>query len=431
MTRLTHLRALACGLFLAGVLAGVLTGAASAQDFDLDREINSAATQGCAANVSPPAPNSRAAADAVKVLPPASGAYVGAYQIPAQAGEVARFANATGAVPPIVFSFHDFFAETNNGTTPDKRFSDRMEGGQGSVPPLELAEWLSRQGSGSVLALAWAIYCCDVESTGFWFRLKKPHDHINRVLAGRHDDSLREAARQIKAFGKPIILTVVPEMNWQGQFLFGADGRRWMDAVDNLCNAYGDPAWPDGPERVRDVFIHVIDLFRAEGVKNVTWMMYASNGYMVPGGRFEGQSRWLHPQYYYPGDAYIDWIGQSVYFTAAEWAGQWDEMGTFEQVFLPGYEAWRSVTNKPMMMPEFGILTKGNADRRALWQDLLTRQLKSVPGVKSVTIADSPVFREYFDIPLLSTDLEEVNVVSQILRGDGYYRNTLRTGRPN
>ena len=282
--------------FLIAVPFAVLFGlSAHAQDLSLDKMLQHSATQGCAAEVSPPVPRSRAASDAMKVLPPEHGAYIGAYQIPAQPNEVARFARAMGRMPPIVFSFHDFFSDTNGGRSPDQRFTDPLEGDK-SPRPLDMNGWLNERES--VLALAWAVYCCDYNSTMFWLRLNRPHDHVNRLLAGQHDDIIRETARTIRADGRPIMLTLVPEMNWQGQFLFGADGRRWMDAVDNICNKYGDPRWPDGPERIRDLYIRVIDIFRQEDVKNVTWFMYSGNQYMAPG--VEGQSRWLHPKVLLP-----------------------------------------------------------------------------------------------------------------------------------
>jgi hypothetical protein len=392
-----------------------------AQNLQLDSELGRNATQGCAISVSAPAPNSSRSANARIVLPPVEGAYLGAYQIPAQPRETERFQQAIGQVPPIVFSFHDFFADSNSGTSPDLLFSSKMEG-EGSLSPLAMAEYLRQRGS--VLALAWAVYCCDINKTTFWLRLKRPHDHFNRLLAGQHDDFIRQTARQIRDWGGPIMLTVVPEMNWQGQFLFGQDGRKWMDSVDNICSEYGDPAWPDGPERIRDLFIHVIDIFREEGAHNVTWFMYSGNQYMAQG--VEGQSRWLHPQYYYPGDAYIDWVGQSVYFTDPSWNHGFEDTGSFQEVFLPGYNAWQSVTSKPMMLPEFGLLARSSDDRRALWSDVLTRYLKSTPNVRAITIADSQLFALYFNIPALSANLADTNTVREIRAQDGYYRPELR-----
>ncbi|MEM6375658.1 MAG: glycosyl hydrolase [Pseudomonadota bacterium] len=326
----------------------------------------------------------------------------------------------------MVFSFHDFLTDTNNSQTPDKTFLDPMEGDGGTAAPMPTAKWLADRGS--FLSLAWAIYCCDYNTTRFWLRLKKPHNHINDVLNGVHDGFIRQSARQIKEAGTPIMLAVMGEFNWQGQFLFGSDGRTWIDGTDNICNKYGDPSWPDGPERIRDMHRHIIDIFRDEGVTNVTWLMYAGNQYMQPG--VEGQSRWLHPQYYYPGDEYIDWIGQSVYFTRSDWVNKFEDVGTFNQVFVPGYNAWREVTNKPMMLPEFGILAEQGADRTAVWNELFTNSLKQVPGVKAVTIADSLVWELYFDIPQLSTNGREVGAVAPFIKNDPYFSRNLRIGSP-
>ncbi len=391
-----------------------LAGQGGAQPLALDADLKPGATEGCAETVLPPAPRSTLAAGAVKILSPSAGFYTGAYQIPAQPQTVGDFAAKTGFMPPIVFSFHDMFADTNSGTAPDQQFLDPMEG-EGSLPPLVLAEHLAARGS--VLALAWASYCCDIGSLAFWLRLKRPHDHFNRILAGAHDDFFRDSARQIKAYGGPILLTVVPEMNWQGQFLFGADGRQWMDAVDNICTQYGDPSWPDGPERIRDVTMHIIDIFRAEGAHNVTWFMYSGNQYMAPG--VEGQSQWLHPRYYYPGDAYIDWVGQSVYFTDAEGAAEYEDTGAFDAVFLPGYAAWQSVTARPLLLAEFGILAEPGRDRSALWREALLERLPALPGVKAITIADSLLFELYFNIPRLGDTPGDLTIVRQQIEAAG------------
>jgi hypothetical protein len=408
----------------ATLVAFILASCAWAEDLQHDGELQAGASEGCALDVTPPPARSQSAPDALKVLPPTQGAYLGTYQIPAWSRGISGFANATGRTPPIIFSFQDFFADTNRSTQPDQPFNAPME--SGGVPPLELAAWLHERGS--VLALAWSVYCCDIGATRFWLRLQRPHDHINRLLRGEHDDFLRDSARQIRYSGVPIMLTVVPEMDWQGQFLFGENGRSWMDSVDSLCGNYGDPAWPDGPERIRDLFIHVIDLFREEGAHNVTWFMYAGNNYMAPGT--EGQSRWLHPRYYYPGDDYIDWVGQSVYFTKADWADRFKDTGTFDQVFLPGYRAWSEVTSRPLLLAEFGILAGVNDDRSQLWHEALGDRIPSLPGVKALTIADAELFEVYFDIPRLSNNPVEAGIVRGYATNDPHFAPTLRLG-PN
>lgn len=392
---------------------------------DIDNELDRGVTDGCAPKVTAPAPNSRPAADAIKVLPPQNDIYFGTYQIPTGPRDADRFGSAIGAYPPIVFSFHDFFSDTNGSKKPDKTLMDPMEGDGRRPNVFQMAEHLNSKGS--VLALAWAVYCCDYTSMGFWMRTKKPYKHFNRILAGEVDGFLRESARQIKDYGKPLMLTIIPEYNWQGSAAFGENGRKWIDAVDNICNQYGDPTWPDGPERVRDVFRYVIDLFREEGVKNVTWFMYAATNYMSPD--FDGESIWLHPQYYYPGDDYIDWVGQSVYFTDPQWVGKFEEVGTFEQAFGPGYKAIRSVTDKPIILTEFGPTSEPNQSRGKMWTDLLTTQLKGKPGVKAITIADTMLFEDYFSVPMLSTRPTEVNMFKSQAAANGYSLPALRLSR--
>lgn len=410
-----------CNSLLALVVLNVAP--AQGQEYPLDQELGSSVIAGCAADVRPPnATSSRGASDR-RVKPPSNGLYAGLYQIPTNPRDIVRFANATGRVPPIVFSFHDLFNEANRGETPDRAMDDAMEG-DGAVTPLQLAQYLNDQGS--VLALSWAVYCCDYERTAFWLRLKRPYDTFNRILRGDHDEFLRRAARQIRDADVPIMLTVVPEFNWQGAFLFGADGRRWIDGVDNICNAYGDPSWPDGPERVRDLFIRVIDIFRQEGADNVTWFMYGANNYMAPG--VEGQSRWLHPKYFYPGDDYIDWVGQSTYFTAPEWAGRYEDVGTFGQSLDGGYNAWRSVTDKPIFLPEFGLTAEPSDDRRPVWNTLMTRWLRDRPGIKAITIADSELFSQYFNLPRLSTNGPDLSLVQPFLQSDPYFNSPRRLG---
>jgi hypothetical protein len=413
---------------------GVVTGAAllgpaleaAAQigpDLPLDAELRSAATSSCRADVTPPPPRTRPAEAARKVLPPEGRPYVGAYQIPATLAAAERFGEGLGGFPPLVFSFHDWYADTNAGDEPNLAFDDPMEGESG-VPPLVLADDLADRGA--VLALAWAVYCCDIESMRFWLRLKRPYDHFQRILDGADDDYIRRNARMIRDFGRPIMLTIVPEMGWQGQFAFGADGRGRIDGVDDICGAYGDPAWPDGPERIRDLFMHVIDLFREEGVTNVTWFMYSGNQYMTD---VEGQSKWLHPRFYYPGDAYIDWVGQSVYYIDPSWEVPFEDTGSFEEVFGPGYRAWRSVTDRPLFLPEFGILAEPERDRGALWRRTFETLLPEKPGVGALTIADTELFELYFNLPRVSGPGAESAQLRRLLDEHGYAR-AVRTGTP-
>ncbi|MEX2445554.1 MAG: hypothetical protein WD492_18290 [Alkalispirochaeta sp.] len=44
-----------------------------------------------------------------------------------------------------------------------------------------------------------------------------------------------------------------------------------VPVAEDLYGHYGDPDHPDGPERVRDAFIHVIETLEDEGVTDPSW----------------------------------------------------------------------------------------------------------------------------------------------------------------
>ncbi|MGH8612131.1 MAG: hypothetical protein ACREYF_08835 [Gammaproteobacteria bacterium] len=268
------------------------------------------AVAGCRSDVPAPKADRRSSADRVTLTPPSHGAYVGLYSIGSIVEDHKSFVAKTGHVPAVVFTFHDWVSDDDwDSSDPHfQTFTDPLE--SSAVSPLQLAEQLRKDGG--VLAVAWAIQCCDWESRLFWFGFRKPTVTVSRLLRGDFDPYIVTVARQIRAYQHPIMLTLFSEFNYQGMMNFGKGGADRLDDVEHLCRLYGDPTWPDGPERVRDAFIHVIELFRHEKVQNVTWFMYAGTHYMNP--RHEDYNPWLHPKYFYPGDEYIDWVGQSAYF---------------------------------------------------------------------------------------------------------------------
>ena len=81
-----------------------------------------------------------------------------------------------------------------------------------------------------------------------------------------------------------------------------------------------------------------------------------------------------------------------------------------------GYNAWRSVTDKPMFLPEFGIQAPEGQDRSSAWTELVTRQLPNLPGVKAITVADSLLFDLYFGLPMLSAAPAEVAALRQAVQ---------------
>jgi hypothetical protein len=122
----------------------------------------------------------------------------------------------------------------------------------------------------------------------------------SRFLRGDFDGPLRQWMRQARSFASPILVEFGPEVNgdwfpWNG---------RWNGG--STTKAYGDPSWPDGPERFRDVFRRIVSLSREEGADNITWILHVDV-------QAQPEAAWNALRYYDPGEEYVDWIGLSVF----------------------------------------------------------------------------------------------------------------------
>jgi hypothetical protein len=122
---------------------------------------------------------------------------------------------------------------------------------------------------------------------------------MERVASGEFDSGIRQCALDVKALGFPIMMEFGPEANGSWFPWNGAWNGRGKDT-------YGERGWPDGPERFRDAYRRVVEIFRASGALDVTWVFHiASDGRPKEG--------WNAAKFYYPGDEWIDWVGASVY----------------------------------------------------------------------------------------------------------------------
>ena len=195
---------------------------------------------------------------------------------------------------------------------------------------------------------------------------------LQSFLAGRHDAVLQEWARNAKLTGMPLMVEFAPEANgrwypWNGS---------WNGA--GVTNGYGDPNLADGPERFRDVYRRVVNIFNAVGATNVTWVVHVDS-------QPRPAEAWNKMAAYYPGDQYIDWIGISVFGAQFPWEF-WD---SFENIFDAAYEEFKAISaTKPLAVVEFGVIEdEFDVNRKAKW---LTDALKSIqderyPRVKAIS----------------------------------------------
>lgn len=136
------------------------------------------------------------------------------------------------------------------------------------------------------------------------------------IAAGHFDAYLRSYARQVRAFGYPVILSFAHEMNgpWYPWGFGHVPPRTWI------------AAWR-----------HVVTVFRQQGADNVTWMWTVN--IMGPGIP--------SPRQWWPGSAYVTWVGIDGYYYLAD--------DSFQGVLGPTIADMRRFTGKPILIAETGI----------------------------------------------------------------------------
>ncbi|SEG47265.1 Glycosyl hydrolase family 26 [Thermomonospora echinospora] len=167
------------------------------------------------------------------------------------------------------------------------------------------------------------------------------------IVAGEHDDHIRQQARAVKSLGKPVFL------RWQS----GMDA----DKVRDRVHSAGDftAAWR-----------HLREIFRREKADNVAWVWSPTAG-GFRGGEAEA---------FYPGDDQVDWIAAEVYPGGTYDYRDFSEAARF-------FMDWADERPKPIMIPEFGV-PRSYGERRAEWLRKTATYLQD-PQVKAVVYYDS------------------------------------------
>ncbi len=161
---------------------------------------------------------------------------------------------------------------------------------------------------------------------------------MQRIIDGDFDSELTQWAIDAANTNTTLLAEFGTEVNgswfpWNGVYNGGA-----------TTTNYGDPNLPDGPERFRDAYRHIIAICRNNGATNITWFFHVDA---------EGQpdEDWNKIANYYPGDDYIDWVGASVYGNHF----QDEDYITFEDKLNMIYPDLVALTNKPIAILEFAI----------------------------------------------------------------------------
>ena len=231
-------------------------------------------------------------ADSVRPLPielPASaGSYLGVYThgTPASYAGVTAFKSATGSNPDVIMYYSGWW-----------------------VPfPTEFATTVANEGAVPLVQM-------DPEGNG------GAPISLARIAAGRYDGYLSQFAESVRAYHHPIILSFGHEMNGS-----------W----------YSWGYRKTSPTVFKRAWRHIVTLFRALQVKNVTWLWTVNIINNTRGGKIPSPTQW------WPGAEYVNWVGIDGYYLKPSWK--------FAPLFGPTITAVRKLTVDPILIAETGAV---------------------------------------------------------------------------
>jgi len=183
---------------------------------------------------------------------------------------------------------------------------------------------------------------------------------VKQIARGRHDAYIRKWARDAVAYGKPLVIRLMHEMNgtWYP----------WSPGINGNSASAFKAAW----RRIHDIF-------RREGATNVSWIFSVDSS---AGGTPTSRARLNR---YYPGSRYVDWVGLSGF----NWGQRrYGRFLSYERVFRRSYNVVRGF-NKPIMFSEMGTAT-AEKTRAPQWvHDALTSTPTRFPLVKALVWYDA------------------------------------------
>jgi hypothetical protein len=143
---------------------------------------------------------------------------------------------------------------------------------------------------------------------------------VSSIAAGTSDGYLKRFAQAVHAFGGPVAISFGHEMN--------GDWYPWGTSKTTAADFVA--AWR-----------HIHDVFAAAGATNVIWVWNPNIVNPMPNVE-------LAP--YWPGDAYVNWVGITGYFATTG-------PHTFDGVYGPTMTEVRRFTTKPVIIAETAVET--------------------------------------------------------------------------
>jgi len=168
----------------------------------------------------------------------------------------------------------------------------------------------------------------------------EPDYTLPTIIAGTHDDYLRQYARDVAALGLPMAIRLDHEMNgiWYP----------WAEQTSSGASINGN-----SPGQYAAMWKHVHDIFEAEGANQYVIWVWSPNIINNLPATLQSQSSLAG---LYPGDDYVDWLGLSGYDRPPYKA---DNNGTFDYTFGRSLAQLRQLSDKKILLSEVGASELG------------------------------------------------------------------------
>ena len=179
--------------------------------------------------------------------------------------------------------------------------------------------------------------------------------NLEKIESGRLDALIARRAAGLRDLGRPVFLRWGWEMNGNWYPHSGAQNGGAAGVATFVR------AWR-----------HIHDVFDEVGARNVIWV-WSPNFESVPNTRWNAAAR------YYPGDAYVDWVGVDAY----NWGTSqtWSHWRSLARLIEPVYSTYAA--RKPIMVAETASAEAGG--NKADWIRAAARELPSrFPDVKAL-----------------------------------------------
>lgn len=176
------------------------------------------------------------------------------------------------------------------------------------------------------------------------------------VIDGLYDEKIREMARDLKAFGHPVLFRLNNEMNSD-----------WT--------SYSAAACLTDPGIYVQVWRRIYDIFQEEGVDNTIWIFNPNDENFPPNGYNTSIA-------YYPGDEYVHMFGVTGYNTGTYYAElNGERWRTFDEIYGGITERYGRIYGEfPWIITEFATSSVGGD--KAQWITDMFRDLEKYPNIK-------------------------------------------------